>query len=198
MYRWRKMTDEQRDLELKRRQAARKPIHSPAHYQASTKVHLVTSACYEHRPHIGWSDLRMDEFSRALLTTAAGCCERIDAWVLLPNHYHLLVCGGEIMELLKALGNLHGKTAHAWNGEENARGRKVWFNSLERPIRTDRHHHASIQYIHHNPVKHGHTRKWTDWKWSSAAQYLAEIGREEARRRWLEYPVHDFGKGWDD
>ena len=198
MYRWRKMSDDERALELKRRQASHRPLHSPAHYQTETKVYLVSAACYEHHPHIGWSELRLDDFSGALQSQVGACCERIDGWVVLPNRYHVLVCGGEILDLLKALGRLHGKTAHAWNGEENSRGRKVWFNALERPIRTDRHHHASIQYIHHNPVKHGYARKWTDWKWSSAAEYLASVGREEAERRWLEYPVHEFGKGWDD
>jgi putative transposase len=140
----------------------------------------------------------MDGFAAALLAVAAGYCERVDAWVVLPNHYHILVCSGRILDLLKALGKLHGKTAHAWNGEENSRGRKVWFNVLERPIRTGRHHMACIQYIHHNPVKHSHVRKWTDWKWSSAADYLARVGREEAERRWREYPLHAFGRGWDD
>jgi putative transposase len=55
-----------------------------------------------------------------------------------------------------------------------------------------------MQYIHHNPVKHGHVAKWTDWKWSGAHEYIERIGREEAERRWREYPLQVFGKGWDD
>jgi len=69
---------------------------------------------------------------------------------------------------------------------------------LERPIQNDRHHIAAMQYIHHNPVKHGHVAKWTDWKWSGAHEYIERIGREEAERRWREYPIQLFGKGWDD
>jgi putative transposase len=66
------------------------------------------------------------------------------------------------------------------------------------PIQNDRHHIAAMQYIHHNPVKHGHVGKWTDWKWSEAAEYIERIGREEAERRWRECPLQFFGKGWDD
>ena len=37
-----------------------------------------------------------------------------------------------------------------------------------------------------------------DWKWSSAAEYIQRIGREEVERRWREYPLLNFGQGWDD
>lgn len=198
MYRWRKMTDAERVLEMKHREISRLPMHSPRHHDGGRRVYLVTAACYEHRPFIGFNDERMDAFSDNLKTLIAGQCERLDAWAVLPNHYHVLVLTNDLSGLLKQLGRLHGRTAHAWNGEENTRGRKVWFNAVERPIQNDRHHIAAMQYIHHNPVKHGHVEKWTDWKWSGASEYIEKIGREEAERRWRECPLQFFGKGWDD
>ena len=198
MYRWRKMTDDERAGEMKRRQVGRLPMHSPRHHDGGRRAYLVTAACYEHRPFIGFSDERMDTFSANLHSSVAECCERLDAWAVLPNHYHVLVLTNNLPEFLKALGKLHGRTSHAWNGEEDSRGRKVWFNAVERPIQNDRHHIASMQYVHHNPVKHGHARKWTDWKWSGAAEYIERIGLEEAERRWRECPLQLFGKGWDD
>jgi len=51
--------------------------------------------------------------------------------------------------------------------------------------------------VHHNPVHHGYARLWTDWPWSSARDYLREVGREEAERIWRDFPVRDYGKGWD-
>jgi putative transposase len=198
MYRWRSMNQEQQATEIKRREIARLPMHSSRHHDGGRRVYLVTAACYEHHPHIGWSDRRMDDFSVALRSVIAEKCERLDAWVALPNHYHVLVLTGSLPELLFSLGRLHGKLSYAWNGEEGARGRKVWFNSVERPIRNDRHHIVAMQYIHHNPVKHGYVTKWHEWKWSSAKDYIASIGREEAERRWRECPLQAFGKGWDD
>ena len=34
--------------------------------------------------------------------------------------------------------------------------------------------------------------------WCSAQEYLAETTPEEARRIWHEYPLRDYGQGWDD
>lgn len=55
-----------------------------------------------------------------------------------------------------------------------------------------------LNYVHHNPVRHGYVERWTDWQWSSAADYLAQTGAREAKRAWREYPLHDYGKNWDD
>ena len=83
MYRWRKMSDDQRALEMKHRQIARLPMHSPRHHDGGRRVYLVTAACYEHRPHIGFSDERMDRFAASLRSLIADHCERLDAWVVL-------------------------------------------------------------------------------------------------------------------
>ena len=53
-------------------------------------------------------------------------------------------------------------------------------------------------YVHHNPVRHGYAACWTDWPWSSAAHYLEQTGTEDAKRIWREYPIRDYGKGWDE
>jgi putative transposase len=65
-------------------------------------------------------------------------------------------------------------------------------------MRSERHFFATINYVHHNPVHHGYVRLWTDWPWSSAAEYLEQMGRAEAQRVWEGYPIRDHGKKWDD
>ena len=35
------------------------------------------------------------------------------------------------------------------------------------------------------------------WPWSSAAEFLAQVGRERAQELWEEYPILDYGKKWD-
>jgi putative transposase len=55
-----------------------------------------------------------------------------------------------------------------------------------------------VNYIHHNPVKHGYAEKWEDWPFSSASGFLEEVGREQAVEFWKRYPVLDYGRGWDD
>ena len=125
MYRWRKMTSEQRQAALDQRKLQQHPRHSPPHHQDGKGRYLITSTCYEHQPWIGTTDRRMDQFSSELLEVLANHAARVDAWVLLPNHYHAVVLTASCPSLLGDLGKLHGRSSFLWNGEDNARGRKV-------------------------------------------------------------------------
>jgi putative transposase len=198
-YRWRQLTPEQRGELLAWRQTHEYPWHSPPHRAdvGSGRFHL-TAACFEHRPYIGHSPARLDAFTRDLLALFAAHSGQTWAWCVLPNHYHALVETPDILGLLRALGRFHGRTSYTWNGEENARGRKVFFRAMERAMRSDRHFWATRNYVHHNPVHHGYVQRWPDWPWSSARQFLAETDPEEAKRLWREYPLDDYGQGWDD
>lgn len=54
-----------------------------------------------------------------------------------------------------------------------------------------------MNYVHNNAVHHGYVERWLDWPYSSAPRFLDEVGEEQARRVWHEYPVLDYGKDWD-
>ena len=55
----------------------------------------------------------MDDFSRALLAVFTAYAGQTFAWCVLPNHYHALVETVDVKGLLRELGSLHGRTAHA-------------------------------------------------------------------------------------
>ncbi len=119
-YLWRKLTNEQRGEILAWRKDNARPWHSPPHRPNFGHLHfLVSGACYRHVPHIGFSLGRMDRFSVALSELFQQQATRLIAWCVLPNHYHALVEAPNILKLLHELGRLHGRTSHAWNGEEN-------------------------------------------------------------------------------
>ena len=198
-YRWRQLTPEQRAQLLGWRQQRGHPWHSPPHRPNFGHLRFhITASCYEHQYHLGQCRECMDAFARDLLTVFAALARQTFAWCVLPNHYHALVEAPDILGLLVELGRLHGRTSHTWNGEENSRGRKVFFRAVERAMRSERHFWATLNYVHHNPVHHGYVERWTDWPWSSAAKYLAQAGSAEAKRIWQDYPLGDYGKGWDD
>jgi len=117
---------------------------------------------------------------------------------VLPNHYHVLIQTTVILKVLAHLGKMHGRLSFDWNGAEQTRGRQVWCGAAERYMRNDRHFWATINYIHNNPVHHGYVQRWQDWPYSSAAEYLAQMGHEGAARIWKEYPILGYGKDWDD
>ena len=63
---------------------------------------------------------------------------------------------------------------------------------------SDNHFYAVRNYIYNNPVKHGYVNKWTEWTFSSAQEYIDDVGKDEAAMFWKKYPVCDMGKGWDE
>jgi putative transposase len=198
MYRWRRLTEEDRQEVLVQRRNLGHPIHSPKHIDSGKRYYHITAACFEHRPHIGLSTERMNRFLGDWLNVLHASCEHVNAWVLLPNHYHALVRTDQVLNLLKELGLLHGRTSHAWNGEEGTRGRQVWCKAAETVIKSEGHYFATVNYVHHNPVKHRYTEKWSDWPWSSAGDWLEQHGREAAAEQWKSYPIGEYGAGWDD
>jgi putative transposase len=197
-YLWRKLTPQQREQLMAWRKHQGLPWHRPPHRAGEHTRYHVTAACYEHRPHIGLSTERMGAFSVALLEQVKAQSARIHAWCVLPNHYHLLIESVEILGLLGSLGRLHGKTSFQWNGEDRQRGRQVWCGAAERYMRSDAHFWATLNYVLHNPVHHGYVERWQDWPFSSAQEYLSEMGRGFAEQTWMSYPILDYGKGWDE
>jgi putative transposase len=197
MYRWRELTSDQRQQTLDYRRSNRLPWHSPPHYQADTAYYLITAACYEHRHVLGVSDARMRAFEQQLVGTFTAHTLSLFAWNVLPNHYHALVAVLDVKRLLHVLGQLHGRTAYDWNGEDVRRGRKVWCNAAETAMNSEGHFWASLNYVLHNAVRHGYVPRWQEWPYSNAEQYLAQVGRELALRRWRAYPLFDYGNDWD-
>ena len=154
-YLWRQLNEKQRAELLLWRRARGYPWHSPPHHPNFGHLRfLISASCFEHRYYIGHTTQRMDNFFARSGGCVRGAREQTFAWCVLPNHYHALVEAPDVKALLHELGTLHGRTAHAWNGE--------------------------------------------DWPWSSATEYLAETGVEEAKRIWQAYPLRDYRKDWDE
>jgi putative transposase len=198
-YIWRRLTEKQQGEVLAWRKEHARRWHSPPHRpNFGNRQFLITAACYEHAPYIGSSPQRMDAFSASLLYVFQQHADATVAWCILPNHYHALIESTHILQVLHELGQFHGRTSYAWNREENARGRHVFHRAAERFMRSERHFMATLNYVHHNPVRHGYVATWTEWPWSSAAEYLEQTGRVETERIWKEYPIRDYGAKWDE
>ncbi|AFZ54443.1 REP-associated tyrosine transposase [Cyanobacterium aponinum] len=197
MYEYHKLTPQQR-LELVQERLKRGfPPHSPPHPIQIEGFYLLTIACYQHQKILNNSSRRQQ-----LLNLLFEKCihEAIDirGWVILVNHYHLLVYLPNLSILTSIFKAIHGVTSYQWNLEDNQRGRKVWYRFSDRAIRSERHYYTTLNYIHYNPVKHNYVNSPYDWLESSVHWYLEEKGREWLRDSWVKYPVRDCGKGWDD
>ena len=199
MYCWRQLSQEDRAKLLEARKEQHNPWHSPPHRESNrSESFLFTAACYEHSPYIGLTPERMAAFERSLLEAIEPAVRETIAWVILPNHYHLLLRTPSVKAVLTELAKLHGRTSFAWNGEEHQRGRKIWYRATETVMKSDRHFWATMNYIHHNPVKHRYVQRRQDWPYSSVHAFLASRSRNVALSLWQEYPVGEYGAGWDD
>lgn len=173
MYNWRKLTAVQRQEALALRRGRKLPWHSPPHLDLEgVHQYLISATCFEHAPIVGASPERMTQFEADILEICDDSCLAIHGGCILPNHYHLVVKTERIKELRHGLGLFHGRSSFAWNGEDNQRGRQVWYNCFERPMKSARHFWATLNYVHHNPVHHGYVN-------------VGKIGHGQALRSFL-------------
>lgn len=195
MYEYRKLNREQQKKLVEERLKKGHPPHSPPHLIQNQPFYLITAACYEHK-HRLTSVSRRQQLFQLLSEMFTSQNIKIFAWVILPNHYHLLISTVDFKWLSKQLRLVHGRTARQWNLEDQVTG-KLWCSYSDRAIRDEKHYYTVVNYIHYNPVKHGFTDSPYHWENSSLHQYLQEKGRDWLRNCWVEYPVKDYGKDWD-
>lgn len=197
MYEYRKLTSEQRADLVRQRLARGFPPHSPPHPITNQNLYLLTATNYEHTK-VMFTDQRRKELLDLVFDHMISNGIEIRAWVVLPNHYHLLVHLNDFKILGQIFKQIHGSTARQWNIEDKQAGRKVWYRFTDRAIRSERHYYTTLNYIHFNPVKHRCAKSPYDWTTASVHWYLEYLGRDWLRDIWMRCPIKEYGKGWDD
>ncbi len=121
MYEYRRLTAEQRAELVQQRLAQGDPPHSPPHLVHDDAHYLLTATCYDHMLHMRDSRRRrqvLDAHFEEFITAGMD----IQAWVVFPNHYHLLVHVTDFGALGDIFGQVHGPTAR----DSEIRGRRPW------------------------------------------------------------------------
>jgi putative transposase len=117
-------------------------------------------------------DLDRSKYLEWLRELAAQAQVAVHAYVLMPNHVHLLLTpaeGAAMSRLMQALGRCyvrwfndrHGRTGSLWEGR--------FFSSL---IEADRYLLACYRYIEMNPVRAGLVASPAEYFWSSHRHHL--------------------------
>jgi REP element-mobilizing transposase RayT len=99
----------------------------------------------------------------------------LHAWVVMPNHVHIVVHLIEPHTLSTVIKGWKSFTTRRINETLGRRGSLWQIESWDRFIRNQEHYDAAIAYVHNNPVKAGLVSRPDDWPWSSA-RYAAEHG----------------------
>ena len=100
----------------------------------------------------------------------------IDAWVVLPEHMHCMwtLPEGDAdfalrWKVIKFGFSRRLPNQEALSATQHRRGeRAIWQRRYwEHLIRVDRDYQRHFDYIHFNPLKHGHVQRVVDWPYSS-------------------------------
>jgi REP element-mobilizing transposase RayT len=118
-------------------------------------------ACYLSHPHI--AQTVQDNFLHF-----DGRRYRLIAWVVMPNHVHVMIEQFEGHPLDKIIHSWKSYTATEANNHLKRRGQFWYPDYYDRYIRDERHFANAVNYIHNNPVKIGLVERAEDWEFSSA------------------------------
>ena len=115
---------------------------------------------------------------------AAACREakvEIWAWVLMPNHIHLILVPGDADGLRRALARVHRRYAGFVHARRKRSGH-FWQGRFGSVVMDEKHLAAALRYVSLNPVRARLVKRAQDWRWSSAKAHLglADDGLTEA------------------
>ena len=113
----------------------KKRQHNPPHLFIPNTVYMLTASTYQ-KENIIQALERKAEWRDAFLKAAEIYRWRVIAWVVLHNHYHVIVeSSGNPLSLSKFTGSYHKFTTSRWNSADKTPGRKVWWNYWDTCIR---------------------------------------------------------------
>lgn len=90
------------------------------------------------------------------------------AWVIMPNHAHILLILREGQHLPEIMHSIKSYSARAANKLIGRTGQFWQHESFDRYIRNRKHFVAVVKYIEDNPVKAGLCESPEAWRFSSA------------------------------
>ena len=114
----------------------------------------------------------------------------IIAYCLIPNHFHLLLTIKEVENISESLleknkvnpeqlisksfSNFFNSYTRSFNTVHNRAGRLFLYPFKRISVENEDYFVCLINYIHRNPVHHGITKNYIDWKYSSYNAYISE------------------------
>ena len=107
------------------------------------------------------------ELTETILLEGDGCDYRLPAWVVMPNHVHLVVNVWD-MPLVKLIHDWKGRSSRMANALLHRSGifwQEDYYDTL---IRDEAHLKRAIHYTEQNPVKAFLAKAAHEWLWSSA------------------------------
>ncbi len=147
-------------------------LHTPPHWFVSNAIYIVTGSTLDKKLLLN-SEEKCRQFCETLISRAGLLKWSLDAWAVMPNHYHFVARSPENAVTLKSLiQGVHSISAKFVNQMDATPGRRVWHNYWDTCIRSETSYYARLQYVMMNPVKHGLVQNPEDYQFSSYKYFL--------------------------
>ena len=140
-------------------------------YYSPGNSYFVTGVTYDRKPILVKN---YDLFKQSIAITKEQLPFEMPAWVILPEHFHMLVEPGQ-SDLSEIIKRIKLSFAGKYRIRNRARGGRVWqLRFWDHIIRNESDMNRHIDYIHYNPVKHGLVRRPIDYEHSSFRRFIAD------------------------
>ena len=125
-------------------------------------------------------------FLRALNDAQDRIPLRLLCYVLMPNHWHLVVWPAHDDELVRFMAWLTSTHSRRWHLRRQSVGSGTIYQGRYKAIavKDDHHYLVVCRYVERNPIKAGLVASAADWPWSSASVIAGSI-----QPRTTEWPV---------
>lgn len=150
-------------------------------FQNTSQSHFATFSCYRRQP-LFTPEANRRIFEQALERIRGTFDLRVYAYVVMPEHVHLLLSVPKQSTLADALKSLKQVVSRRLIGEAEHFWQKRYYDFN---VWTEKKCVEKLRYIHRNPVTRGLVERPEDWAWSSFRHYLTgEPGVVEIESHW--------------
>jgi putative transposase len=150
-------------------------------FQKAETLHFITFSCFHRLPSLEAPDPR-NTVEAILEQIRARHQARIYAYVLMPEHVHLLMNEPPSILVAQFLKSFKQMTSRKLKGVRDQFWRERYF---DRNIHGEADRSEVIRYIHRNPVKRGLVASPEHYQWSSFSHYATGIrGVVEIESEW--------------
>ena len=136
-------------------------------YQQAESLHFITFSCYRRLPFLSDPESKF-VIEHHLEKTRARHQARIYAYVIMPEHLHLLMNEPPAILVAQFLKSLKQESSRLLKSDR----KQFWqIRYYDRNINCEDERSNVIRYIHHNPVKRGLVTSPEHYPWSSFHHY---------------------------
>jgi putative transposase len=143
--------------------------HGLRRFQRAEALHFITFSCFHRLPYLASADAK-DVAEAMLEEVRARHQARIYAYVLMPEHIHLLVNEPPVIllaQFVKVFKQAMSRELKGMHGQ-------FWLpRYFDANINGEDERAEVVQYIHRNPVKRGLVSRPEDYRWSSYGHYAS-------------------------